>query len=69
MRKWEEIVDRKVARIPVSKQLAVIDKSDLLVSSNYNSLCPSAMAHLDSIWPNVETAKLINVEESDKVCS
>ena len=33
-RKLEEFIDRKVASIPVSKQLAVIDKSDLLVSSD-----------------------------------
>ena len=38
IKKLEENIDRKVARIPVSKQLAVIDKSDLLVSSGYNSL-------------------------------
>ena len=29
-----EYIDRKTARIPVSKQLAMIDKSDFLVSSD-----------------------------------
>ena len=64
----EEYVDRKVARIPVSKELAVIDKSDLLVSSDYNSLYPSAMAHPDSKWPKIETAKAIEEEDSDRLC-
>ena len=59
---------KKVARIPVSKQLAVIDKSDLLVSSDYNSLCPSAMNHLDSKWPKIETAKAIRPENSEYLC-
>ena len=68
IKKLEEYVDRKVARIPVSKQLAVIDKSDLLVSSDYNSLYPSAMAHPDSKWPKIETAKAIRLEDSDYLC-
>ena len=67
-KKLEGYIDRKVARIPVSIQLAVIDKSDLLVSSDYNSLYPSAMAHLDSKWPKIETAKAIRLEDSDYLC-
>ena len=66
--KLEEYVDRKIARIPVSKELAVIEKSDLFVSSDYNSLYLSAMAHLDSNWPNIETAKAIEPEDSDRLC-
>ena len=36
--KLEEHTDRKINWIPVSKQLAMIDESDLLVSSDYKSL-------------------------------
>ena len=68
LKKLEKYIDRKVAGIPVSKQLAVIDKSDLLVSSDYNSLYPSAMAHPDSNWPKIETAKAIRPEGSDYLC-
>ena len=68
IRKLEEYVDRKVARIPVSRQLAVINKSDLLVSSDYNSLYPSAKAHPDSKRPKIETAKAIRPEDSDYLC-
>ena len=65
--KLEDIVDRKVARIPVSKELAVIVKFDLHFSSDYNSLYPSAMAHLDSKGPK-KTAKAIEPEDSDRLC-
>ena len=39
----------------------MIDKTDLLVSSDYNSLYPSAMALSDSKWPKLETAKAIDI--------
>ena len=52
----------------MSKQLAVIDESDLLVSSDYNSLYPPAMAHLDSEWPKKEIAKAIRPGDSDYLC-
>ena len=68
IKKLEDYIDRKVARIPVSKQLAVIDESDLLVSSDYIRLYPSAMAHLDSKWPKLESAKAIRPGDSDYLC-
>ena len=55
--KLEEYFDGEIAIIPVSKELAMINKSNLLVSSDYNSLFPSAVARLDSKWPRIETAK------------
>ena len=39
-KKLEEYFDGKVAGIPVSKQLAVIDKSVFFVSGDYNSFLP-----------------------------
>ena len=68
-RKVEEHIERKIARIPISKQIALIDKSDLFVSSDYNSLHPSAMAHPDSKWPKKETVVAVNTENSDRLCS
>ena len=46
----------------------MIDKSDLLPSSDYNSLYPSAMAHPDSKWPIIETARAIKLEDSNNLC-
>ena len=38
IRKLKEYIDRKVARIPVSNELAMTDKTDLFVSSVNNSI-------------------------------
>ena len=66
--KLEEYIHRKIARNPVSRQWAMINKSDLLILSVYISLYPSAMAHLDSKWPKVQTKKAIKIEYSDRLC-
>ena len=42
--------------------------SDLLVSSDCNSLYPSAMAEEKSTWPAIETAKAIYPEDSELFC-
>ena len=57
-----------MSSLPVSKELAKIDKTDLLVSSDYNSLYPSAMAHPDSNWPKMEAAKAIDIKASGRLC-
>ena len=67
--KFDEYVDNKVAALPISKEVSMIDKSDLFVSSDYSSLNISAMAHKDSRWPKLETAKAINQNDSKRVCS
>ena len=68
-RKLEEYNDRNLARIPVSKQLALVDKTGLLESSDYITLYPSSIAHLDSKWPKIEIAEAINIEDSDRLGS
>ena len=64
----ENYIRKKLSSQPISKELNKIDKSDLLISSDYNSLYPSAMAHPDSRWPAIETAKAINPEDSEVFC-
>ena len=68
IKKLEEYIGRKVARIPVSKQIAVIDKPDLLVSIDYISFYPSAMAHPDSKWSKIDTAKASSTKDSNYLC-
>ena len=46
----------------------MIDKSDLLVSSDYYGLYPSEIAHLESEWPKVEIAKAVIIEDSNYFC-
>ena len=65
---FENYIEKKLSSLPISKELNKIDKSDLLVSSDYNSLYPSAMAHISSMWPAIETAKPINPEDSEVYC-
>ena len=65
---FENYIKKKLSSLPISKELKAIDKSDLLVSSDYNSLYPSAMAHEKSTWPAIETAKAINPEDSAVYC-
>ena len=47
----------------------MIAKPDLLLSSDYNSLYPSALAHLNLKLPKIETAKAINIEDRDRFFS
>ena len=65
----EKNVNKKLASLPISKELNKIDKSDLLVSSDYTSLYPSAMSCPKSIWPKIETSIAINPkQDSNYLC-
>ena len=64
----ENYIKKKLANLPISKELNNVDKSDLLVSSDYNSLYPSAMAQLQSTWPAIETAQAIKPEDNENSC-
>ena len=44
----DNYIETKLNNLPISKEIKQIDKSNLLESSDYNSLYPSAMAHLNS---------------------
>ena len=59
---------KKIANLPISKQIQQIDKSHSLVSSDYNSLYPSAMAHKDSKWPKIDTSVTFKKEDSTRLC-
>ena len=65
---FENYIKKKLSSLPISSELNNIDKSDLLVSSDYNSFYPSAMAHIKSTRPAIETAKAINPEDSEVYC-
>ena len=65
---FDNYIKKKLSSLPISKELNKIDKSDLLASSDYNSLYPSAMAHENSKRPAIETAKAITPEDSNLLC-
>ena len=50
------------------KNIKNVDKLDVLVSTDHDSLCPTAMAHNYSKWPKVQTTKAITKEDSDRLC-
>ena len=53
--------------LPKSRELKRVDKSDLLVSGDYNSLYSTAMAQKDSKWPEIETTTAIKKEASARL--
>ena len=64
----ESYIKKNLASLTNSKEVKNVDKSDLLVSSDYNSLYPSAMAQLQSTWPAIEIAQAIKPEDSEDLC-
>ena len=50
----------------MSKQ---VELNDWLLSYNFNSLCPSAQADVNSNWPKIETSFAFEEYMSDSVCS
>ena len=64
---FENYINKNIGNLPISGELKRVDKSDLL-SSDYNSLYPSAMAHKESYWFKIETAIAIKKEDSACLC-
>ena len=52
----DKIPDKELGEIEISKALQNINKDDLLVSYDNNSLHPSAQIDVYSTWPKIETA-------------
>ena len=65
----EKFAERKLGELPISKNLQRINKDDLLVSYDYNSLYPSAQADINGSWMNIETAYPFQKYMSDAVCT
>ena len=53
----------------ISKELQKINKDDLLVSYDFNSLYPSAQIDIKSTWPQIETVYPFKKYMSNTVCS
>ena len=52
----EKFLERKLGELEISKELQKINKDDLLISYDFNSLYPSAQIDINSTWPKIETA-------------
>ena len=51
----EKFLGKKLGELNISKELQKINKVDLLVSYDFNSLYPSAQIDKNSTWPKIET--------------
>ena len=61
--------ERKLGELNISKELQKINKDDLLVSYDFNSLYPSAQIDKNSTWPKIETAYPFKKHMNDSICT
>ena len=65
----DKFLERKLGELNISKELQKINKDDLLVSYDFNSLYPSAQIDKDSNWPKIETAYPFKKFMNDAICT
>ena len=65
----DKFLEKKLGELEISKDLQKINKDDLLVSYDFNSLYPSAQIDKNSIWPKIETAYPFKKYMCDVVCT
>ena len=65
----DKFLDNKLGELNISKELQKINKDDLLVSYDFNSLYPSAQIDKNSNWPKIETAYPVKKHMKDSICT
>ena len=65
----DKFLEKKLGNLEISKKLQKINKDDLLVSYDFNSLYPSAQIDKNSTWPKIETAYPFKKYMNDAVCT
>ena len=64
----DKFLERKLGELENSKELQKINKDDLLVSYDFNSLYPSAQIDKNSTWPKIETAYPFKKHMNEAIC-
>ena len=64
----EKFLEKKLGELNISKELQKINKDDLLVSYDFNSLYPSAQIDKNSSWPKIETSYPFKKYMNDAAC-
>ena len=64
----DKFLERKLGELEFSKELQKINKDDLLVSYDFNSLYPSGQIDKSSTWPKIETAYPFKKHMNDAIC-
>ena len=67
-KEFEKFLERKLGELNISKELQKINKDDLLVSYDFNSLHPSAQIDNNSTWPKIETGYPFKKHMNDALC-
>ena len=65
----QKFLGSKLGELNISKDLQKINKDDLLVSYDFNSLYPSAQINKNSTWPKIETAYPFKKHMGDSICT
>ena len=65
----EKLLDKKLGELEISKELQKINKDDLLVSYDFNSLYPSAQIDKNSTWRKIETAYPFKKHMNESFCT
>ena len=65
----DKFLEKKLGDLEISKDLQKINKDDLLVSYDFNSLYPSAQIDKNSTWPKIETSYPFNTFMNDAICT
>ena len=65
----DKFLNKKLGELEISKELQKINKDDLLVSYDFNSLYPSAQIDLNSTWPKIKTAYPFKKYMNDSICT
>ena len=62
-------LEKKLGELEKSKDLQKINKEDLLVSYDFNSLYPSAQIDKNSTWPKIETSYAFKKYMEESICT
>ena len=65
----DKYLEKKLGELENSKELQKINKDDLLVSYDFNSLYPSAQTDKNSTWPKIETSYPFKRYMNESICT
>ena len=65
----DKFLEKKLGELEISVDLQKINKDDLLVSYDFNSLYPSAQIDKNSTWPKIETTYPYKKYMSESICT
>ena len=69
MKELDDFLEKELGELKISKELQKINKDDLLVSYDFNSLYSSDQIDINRSWPKIETSYPFKKFMSDAVCT